>query len=355
MRYFKFSFIALALLATSLSAWAQLIKNYSLGEGHKYFKSNPKATILADVGHETQGSTGAAKMRGNPYFFRYLYEDQNKDSNSLLNLLKKKNPTLAREYEGKLEELSGYFKSGMKGSDNRYTQIFPNNAHEEPSLYYRRALWLTSLLETYSDYYKNTQNVNIEMELEQSKLNEDYKSKTDSIIYQQKAKYKKIVDDYTAKLSALKKDSNNFQARFDKISSGIENRYNLEVEKLKKEKKSKIDQLPQANFIKNKTVITEKYDKLIADKVAQGNSEMENAAAKFNHDHESEMDKYDNKVKALTDNVSDLNNKIEDIANNLENPLPPQPRVDESKYKEKLEKIRTEINEKLSATKLSDF
>lgn len=347
----KLILITLTISLIPFNSFCQMITNYSLGNGYSYFKSNPKILILNDLVLSRQGSNGEAKMTGNPFFFRTLYEDQLKQQNSLLTILKEKNPNLAKEYQNTLETLTEYYTKGTK-SGGYINPIFPLDWENNLNQYYKCSIWLTSLLETYSDYYKDLHNVNIEMELEQNKLNEIFNNQVDSIKSVEKQAFIKEKKIETEKLSKLQSDSNKFQNKYDIIISPIRNKYDTEIANLKKEEKAKIDQLPPLNFSSNKANINAKYSKLIIEKQKSASKEFSDIKDKFIYDNEKIMKDYYDSIESSIKVIKNLTEKIENIDSNLQNKLPSPLLIDQNKYEEKLNKIRNDANQKLNSIKL---
>ncbi len=189
------------------------------------------------------------------------------------------------------------------------------------------------------------------MQIEQNALNETYKKTTDSIISIQKLKFVKEKELYTNQFEIAKQDSDKFQKKLNSIVKPIQVKYSSVIDLLKREKKAKINQLSQTNFINNKAAIESKYDKLIDAKVFQGNEEIKNVYSKFSFNNEQVMSEYNKKLKALSTKINELNNKIDDVSNNLDATLPPRPAVNEEKFQEKLNKLEDENKQKLSSIK----
>jgi len=311
--------------------FAQFITNYNLGKGYNYFKSITKGQFIRDA---------TASRNVTPRYMGSIESEQSVDRNSFLNLLRSKNGDLAQKYNDELFNLDAYF----------YKNIVTINSDNEKV--YQFALFWTKQLEIISDYYKDTQNVYTEMEIEQNVINESYTKSTDSIVNLQKLKFINEKEKYSTQLNVATQDSNKFQKELNVIYAPINNKYNGSIDLLKKEKKEKINQLTQTNFVQNKAAINTKYDNLISQKVSQANLELKDAYNKYMNDNESKISEYSKKIKQLTSNINNLDNKLTDINNNLDTPLPTKPVINETKYQERLNQISDTRKQKLATLAL---
>jgi hypothetical protein len=323
--------ITLCLVLLTSNSFAQFITNYNLGKGYNYFKSSTKSQFIKDLVATTQTA---------PRYMGSIASEQDIDSNSFLNLLRVRNGDLAQKYHDELYSLDDYFRKNF--------YLF-NSDNEK---FYQFAAFWTKRLEIISDYYKNTQNVYTEMEFEQNAINESYARETDSIVNLQKLKFIKQKEKYSTQLNIANQDSNKFQRELNTIYAPINKKYNASIDLLKKEKKGKINQLPQANFVRNKEAITTKYDNLISQKVSQANLELKNAYKKYMVDNERQINEHSVKTKQLTSNISSLGDKLNDINNNLDVSLPTKPIINETKYQERLNQISDTRKQKLATLTL---